>query len=473
MIKIHFLGAAGQVTGSCYVIETSRARVMLECGLYQEWKLKKRNFDPLPIDLSTIGAIVGSHPHIDHIGAFPRRVKQGYTGKLHMTNAGAAITEILLLDSGHIHEQDLKWKMKRHEKERKAKKRGKKHHVPYEVLYTVEDAQSSLPQIQGHKYAEPFIVAPGFEITFFEAGHVLGSAVVKLVIEDNGVKKTIIFSGDLGPLGKPFLRDSWMPERCDFLIMETLYGDENYPDIGDTNALIARIVNSTLRRGGNVVVPVFANGRAQEVPYRLNELILQNEIPAVPIIIDTPMGISINEVYKQYTHLFDPETLAYIDAGNSPLEIPTLIETRSTQASKALNQIKGGTIILAGSGMGNAGRVKHHFVNNNAARHTVMGVGYAAPGTPLRQFYDGKEFVRILGRERKIRFRVEKVPGLGGHKDQTGLLTWATHLSVPPQLTMLTHGELSASNTFSGLLSQNTGWTTVVPEYKQTITLCE
>jgi len=462
-IKITFLGAAQTVTGSCYLVETDNFRFLVDCGLYQEREFKKRNWEPFPIPPETLDCLLLTHAHLDHCGLIPKLVREGFRGPIYCLSATAEITEIMLLDAAKIQQEDAKFKRRRHRKERR---RGPYPEIP---LYTTNDAKASFPLFSPVKYGETISICKGIEATFHDAGHVLGSSMIRVRIRQNGEYRTIIFSGDIGRRNKPILRDPTLFEEADYVISESTYGNRLLEPLEDAANKVAEVINATVKSRGNILIPSFALERSQEILYYLNQYLIEDRIPHLMVFIDSPMAVSITRVFKHHPQLFDEEMAMLIRQKKSPFSFRGLKLVRTVEESKAINRIKGTVIIIAGSGMCTGGRIKHHLVNNISRKgSTVLFVGYQASGTLGREIVNGAKRVRILGKHYPVKARVVQVNGFSAHADQDGLLKWLSSLRKPPRHLFITHGESSVSKHFAGLVREKTGWDKVsVPEYRE------
>lgn len=465
-IKLNFFGAAKNVTGSCYYLEANGVRLLVDCGLYQERDLKPRNWADFPVPASTIDAVLLTHAHLDHCGRLPKLVKEGFTGTVYATAATAEIANIIMLDSAHIQEEDIKHKLKRHERS------GKKSPFPYEPLYTMEDAEKVNSLFVKIKYNTKVEVGSGITAEFREAGHVFGSSSIRVEVEQGGETRSILFSGDVGRWDLPIMRDPHQYEHADYVLIESTYGDRIHGEVADIPAELARVINEAHQVGGNVVIPSFALERTQELLYHLNNLLKEDRIPHLLAFVDSPMAVKITEVFKKHPELFDEETLAQMNAGDKPCDFPGLTMSRTVDQSKSINHIKGTAIIIAGSGMCTGGRIKHHLKNNiDRPESTILFVGYQAVGTLGRNILEKPETVRIFGEEHRIEARIERISGFSAHADQNELYQWISSLKTPPRKVFVTHGEESQATAFQKFLSDKTGWECTVPEYGQDVVL--
>jgi metallo-beta-lactamase family protein len=466
--KITFLGAARNVTGSCYLLETSDVRVLVDCGLYQERKYQDRNWQPFPFRPQTIDAVFLTHAHLDHCGLLPKLVRDGYKGKIYCTQATSEIAQIILLDAAHLQEEDAAYKAERHRRE------GHRGPYPELPLYTTEDAEAVAPHFAAIEYDKCVRVKDSVEGCFYEAGHVLGSATVAIDMIQDGQKRRILFSGDIGERDRSIINDPAIFYKADYVVIESTYGDRTHAEHKsiDIQAQLRDCINETIKTGGNIVVPSFALERSQEMLYHLNELFLRGEIPPITVFLDSPMAIRITEVFKHHAELFDREMMRHLRQGNSPFNFDNLKIVQTTEESKAINSIKGSVIIIAGSGMATGGRVKHHLVNNIARpESTVLLIGYQAEGTPGRQLLDGAREIRLLGHIHPVRARVIKIEGFSAHADREGLLAWLSDMRAPPRGVFIVHGEETAATSFARFLTEQTGWSTQVPNYQDTAIL--
>lgn len=465
-IKLTFLGAAQNVTGSRYLVEADNVKFLVDCGLYQEREFVGRNWEPFPVPPKMLDAVLLTHAHIDHCGLLPKLVKEGFRGPIYCTNATAEIAEIMLLDTAGLQEEDAEFKKNRHEGE------GRQGPYPEIPLYTVDDAKASFPLFSPIEYKQTIEIGKGVEATFHDAGHVLGSAMVVVKVRQNGDVRTILFSGDIGRWGKPILKDPTLFEEADYVLVESTYGDSLHGRADDMADKLAEVINTTARVGGNIVIPSFALERSQEVLYYLNTLLMANRIPHLVIFVDSPMAVSVTEVFEHHPELFDDEMAELLRQKKSPFDFPGLNLVRTIDESKAINHIKGTVIIMAGSGMCTGGRIKHHLVNNISRREsTILFVGYQAVGTLGRQIVNGAKKVRILGQHYPVRAKVMQLDGFSAHADRDELLKWLSSLQKPPRRLFVTHGESSTAQHFASLVRDKMGWNVVVPEYKGEVLL--
>jgi len=448
-IKLSFLGAARNVTGSKYLLEANNTRLLVDCGLYQEREYKSRNWQSFPIPPHTLDAVLLTHAHVDHCGLLPKLVREGFRGKVYCTDATYEIAKIILLDSAHLQEEDADFKRRRHQRERRT---GPFPEIP---LYTVEDAEASFPFFAPVKYSENVQIGDGIDATFHDAGHVLGSSMIKINVSQNGEQRTIVFSGDVGRWGKPILRDPSVFNKVDYILVESTYGDRVHEDTPDISDSLAEIVNSTWKARGNIIVPSFALQRSQEVLYHLNKLLIEDRIPHLMVFLDSPMAVRITEVFKRHSELFDREMSRLVQQNRSPFEFPGLKMIQTVDDSKAINHISGTVMVIAGSGMCTGGRIKHHLVSNiSKRRSTILFVGYQAIGTLGRHIIDGAKRVRILGQYYPVRARIAQIQGFSSHADRNELFKWISEIKGAPRRVFVVHGEDTAAKNFSEFLKK-------------------
>ncbi|MBI4284453.1 MAG: MBL fold metallo-hydrolase [Chloroflexi bacterium] len=465
-IKLTFLGAAQNVTGSCYLLEVNRKRFLVDCGLYQERELKGRNWAPFFVSPESLDAVLLTHAHLDHCGLLPKLVREGCRCPIYCTTVTKELAEITLVDAAHLQEEDAEFKRKRHEKE------GRKGPYPDVPLYTCDDARAVFPQLSPADYGQTVKLAKGIEATFHDAGHVLGSAMLEFRIRAGGEEKVVVFSGDIGGWDKPILHDPTLFEEADYVLVESTYGDRLLERSEVMATELAEVINSTRKANGNIVIPSFALERTQEVLFYLNQLLLDDAIPHLMVFVDSPMAVSITEVFKNHLELFDESLVRLMEQGRSPFDFPGLKLVRTIDDSKAINHITGTVIIIAGSGMCTGGRIKHHLVTNiTRPESTILFVGYQAVGTLGRQILDGAASVRILGQQYPVQARVLQINGFSSHADREHLYNWLANLRRPPRQVFVTHGEPASSQHLAALVRERTGWAVTVPQFRDEVVL--
>ena len=465
-IKLTFLGAAQCVTGSKYLVEANDVKFLVDCGVYQERRLKRRDWERFHIPPATLDAVLLTHAHLDHCGLLPKLVHEGFKSPIYCTTATAEIAKIVLLDSAKLLEEDAEFKKRRHKRERR---RGPYPEIP---LYTMDDAEASLSLLSPVRYGETVEIDEGIEATFYDAGHILGSSMVKLRVQQNGDERIILFSGDVGGWGRLILRNPTLFEEADYVLVESTYGDRLLDSVGDTANELAEVINSTAEAGGNVIIPSFAVERAQEVLYYLNKFLNENRIPHLMVFVDSPMAVSVTDVFEHHHELFNEEMLRLLRQDKAPFDFPRLHLVRTVDESKAINHIKGTIIVIAGSGMCTGGRIKHHLVANiSRPESTILFVGYQAVGTLGRQIVNGAKRVRILGQHYPVKARVVQVNGFSAHADRDELFRWLSGLKRSPKRLFITHGEPDSSRSFAGFVGGKTGWEITIPKYKDSFIL--
>lgn len=459
-MKIKFCGASSGVTGSCHLLTTENHKVLLDCGQFQGGKAQEAlNYEPFPFEPSEIECVILSHAHIDHCGRIPLLVKRGFTGKIYCTDATADLLDVMLKDSGFIHEKDAEWKTKR------AARAGK---PAVEPLYTYNDAVAALEYVEPILYDQQIQINDHMKIVFNDAGHILGSAVTELWVEEDGKESKIVFSGDLGMMDRPILRDPTIIKKADYVIMETTYGNRNHPANSTSIQSLLDIVLKTARRGGTVVIPSFAVGRTQELIYEFNKFYEEHseykaEMDKLMVYVDSPMATTATEVFRKNAQVFDEETKDYILRGDNPLDFKNLKFTRSTAESQALNMDRSPKVIISASGMCEAGRIRHHLKHNLwDARSSVIFVGYQAEGTLGKMLVGGAKDVVLFGEEVHVNAEIYNLEGFSGHADQNGLFAWAAGFQQKPKQIFLVHGEEDSKKDFGKLLKDKLGYEPVV-----------
>ena len=450
--RISFLGAAGTVTGSRHLLDNGRAKMLVDCGLFQGLKaLRKRNRLPFPVSPRELDAVVLTHAHIDHSGYLPLLVKNGFRGRIWCTRATRDLCRILLPDSGHLQEEEAEF----------ANRHGTSKHRPALPLYTAQDAIDSLEYLEAVDYHERFSPADGFEATFHDAGHILGSAWVS--VEDGA--RRIVFSGDVGRPHAPIMPAPEVIEAADYLITESTYGDRRH-ETEDPAELIAEVVARTAARGGTIVVPSFAVGRAQSVLYLLTQLIHKGRVPRLPVFLDSPMAIDVTELYMRYSRQHR------LTRADCDLMSDLVTTTPTVDESKAINSVAGPKVIVSASGMATGGRVLHHLIHYAPERHNaILLVGYQAAGTRGASIEAGAEHVKIFGKYVPIRAQVSRLRSLSAHADYVELGDWLGKINKPPRQTFIVHGEPAAADALRCWLAHRLGWDPAIPEMGESFTL--
>lgn len=462
-MKITFDGAAQTVTGSRHLIEVNGRKLLLDCGLFQgkrsESYEKNQNFE---FDPAEIDAVLLSHAHIDHSGNLPNLVKNGFHGPIYATPPTVTLGNIMLQDSAHIQEQDTLYLNK---------KRAARSEPAVEPLYTVADAIEAIEHYYPVKYEEAFSPVPGVTVRFYNAGHILGSAGIRIDAVENGVKKSLWFSGDIGRQDLPLIPTPVFPSDVDYLLMECTYGDENHDSVDSAYQQFKEVVVKTIKRGGKVIIPAFAVGRTQEIIYFLNNMISEKVISSLPVFVDSPLASAASKIFKQYPEYFDEETFDFIKKEKHPaLEFKDLRFTSTVEESKSINDKTGPMVIISASGMAEAGRILHHLKNNieNKA-NTIMIVGWQAPNTLGRRLIEKERKVRIFGEEYDLLAEVASINGLSAHAGQDYLLKYAAAVKGRVKKIFLVHGEEDAATVFKQKLNENGIGPVEYPVYQQQV----
>ncbi len=467
-MKLQFWGAARTVTGSMHLLEVNDTKILLDCGLYQgKRKLSyERNLN-FPFDPKDIDVMVLSHAHIDHSGNIPNLVRQGFRGNIYTTHASRDLCAAMLEDSARIQEQDIGYLNK---------KRRRKGEPPLKPLYTVQDALNTLPYFIGVPYWRPIPIAPGVTLTFYDAGHILGSAIVVLDIDEQGAgKKRLVFSGDLGRQGLAILRDPEFIDRADYLIMESTYGNRYHETFEDATQKLRDISVRAFKQKGRLLAPSFAVGRTQELVYRLNQLRTRRDIPEFPIYVDSPLAVNVTEIFRLHPECYDREVRKFMAANDnrSPFGFHLLRYVRSVDDSKALNFTPDPVMIIAASGMCEGGRILHHLKNHIGDPNAIiLFVGYQAENTLGRKILDGVSPVRIFGDLHEVRAQIERIDGYSAHADRAELLEWANHFDRKQlKQVFLVHGEEEGYTSLKSGLEQMGFKNVTVPHRGDSFTL--
>ncbi len=460
-MRISFHGAARSVTGSCHLVECSGKRILIDCGLYQGGReLDEENAEPFGFDPQSIDYLLLTHAHLDHCGRIPLLARRGFHGEIITTAASRELARIVMLDAAGLEEEDAA------RATRRARRRGDRA-LEVVPLYTTLDALNALDFFgRVASYGETLQLCGGVQVTFFDAGHILGSASILLRLPDG---RRLLFSGDLGYSGRVILRDPNPPPDVDMVVMETTYGDRSHKSLQPSVDELYEAISDTLRRGGNVVIPSFALERAQEILYYMRQGVDSGQLPAsLQLFLDSPMAIRATEIFRRHPECLNEEALELFRNGSDPFDLPGLSLTRETAESIAINRLKGGAVIIAGSGMCTGGRVRHHLKHNLWRRDsTIIFVGYAARGTLARRIVDGAKRVRVFGDEIPVRARIYTIGGFSAHAGQDELLSWY-HRIGRPETTYLVHGEPEAMSRFATRLD---GGRVIMPELHQSFPL--
>ena len=465
MMKLKFLGATQNVTGSRYVLEAKGFKILVDCGLYQERQFRARNWDPFAVPAAEIDAVLLTHAHLDHCGLLPKLVKEGFKGPIYCTQATAEIARIVLADAARLQLEDAKYKAKRHKRE------GRTSPNPIVPLYTPQDAEIVFPMFKTVRYKQSVTLADGIEAVFQDAGHILGASSIRVAVSENGQTRSVLFSGDVGQWDRPIIEDPDPFEEADYVLCESTYGDRLHGPSENIKQELREVLQRTQEAGGNVVIPSFAVERCQEVLYYLNELLLEGCVKSMLTFVDSPMAVKVTRVFKKHPELFDDDMADHVQDGQSPFDLPGLTLVRTRQESQAINQIRGSAVIIAGSGMCTGGRIKYHLRSNiTRPESTLLFVGYQAVGTLGRRIVKGEKEVRILGRTFPVKAEVKQISGFSAHADRDELIKWLKALKQPKHV-FITHGEESVSDSFATYVKEQTGWSTSVPKHGDEVVL--
>ena len=436
MLQLQFFGAAQEVTGSCYLLRVGDKQLLVECGLIQgSEEDEARNRQPFPFDAKALDAVVLTHSHLDHSGRLPLLAKAGYDGPIYTQQASADLCRILLKDAAYLNEKEVEWENRKRQRKRKPL---------LEPLYTLEDAEAVLDQFVPLDYGVQTEILPGVQLRLNDAGHILGSSIVELWVSDAGVQRKLVFSGDLGHRGAPILRDPTPVQEADLVLMESTYGDRDHRAWDQTWAELEQVLLSARHDKGVVMIPAFAVGRTQELLYAFNLNYEKWQLDRWSIFLDSPMAIEATEAYSRHRKLYDKETRALERSNGNPFMLPNLHLSRTAEDSMAINRIRSGAIIIAGSGMCSGGRIKHHFKHNIWRQNChVLIVGFQARGTLGRRLVDGAEEISLWGESVAVAAKIHTIGGFSAHADRNGLLAWYDHFQGQPPLALV-HGEPQA-----------------------------
>ena len=459
-MQIQFCGASTGVTGSCHLITTENHKVLLDCGQFQGGKAQEAlNYEDFPFDPAEIDYVILSHAHIDHCGRIPLLIKRGFKGAIYCTDATADLLDVMLKDSGYIHEKEAEWKNKKNERAGRPK---------VEPLYTFNDAVDSLTYVKPVLYDQLIELNEEMKIVFNDAGHILGSAITELWVTENDNVSKIVFSGDLGVMERPILRNPTIIKKADYVIMETTYGNRVHPENSMNVKALMDIIRDTAAKGGTTVIPSFAVGRTQELIYELNRVYeTDNEyrqaFENIMVYVDSPMATTATEVFKRNAQVFDDETKEYIAKGDNPLDFKNLRFTRTSQESIWLNTNPDPKVIISASGMCDAGRIRHHLKHNLWNRKSsIVFVGYQAEGTLGRMILDGAKEVTLFGEKVQVNAKIYNLEGFSGHADKKGLLAWLKGFQKEPKHIFLVHGEPEAKEAFAETVEKELGYHPIV-----------
>lgn len=458
MAQLTFLGANGTVTGSRFLLDAEKIKLLIDCGLFQGLKQDRlKNWEPFPIPPAEIDRVLLTHAHLDHSGYLPRFTKQGFTGKVHCTWSTFDLCKIMLRDSGHLQEEDAYW----------ANKNKFSKHEPALPLYTVEDAENSLKYFDPVFYGQDLFVTDSLRVEFRDAGHILGSSFVDIKNTSNKRVRKILFSGDLGRPSRPILRDPVQIFEVDYLVLESTYGDRLH-DPKPPEEELARVINESVKRGGSLVIPSFAVGRTQELLFCIRELEEQGKIPSLPVFVDSPMAIDTTMIFEKRKGDYNLEAKILELEGKNILKTRQIKFCRSTEESKQLDEQKIPGIIISASGMVEGGRILHHLAHRLPhPQNTVLFIGFQAAGTRGRTIVEGKPTVKIHGQQIPIRAKIENISGFSAHADYNEILAWLMGFNRPPLKTFIVHGEPEAAEALAEKIKNRFGWDVIIPKFKE------
>ena len=462
-MHLQFFGAAGEVTGSCYLLTVGACRILVDCGLFQgSRKDEARNRQPFPFNPASIDAVILTHSHLDHSGRIPLLIKNGFAGQVHTHRASRDLCRIMLRDAAYINEKEADWSNR---------KRLRKGLEPIQPLYSVTEARDAMRRFSTLEYGQKRVIAPGIVCRLRDAGHILGSSLVELWLEERGVRRKLVFSGDLGHQDAPILRDPERIARADLVILESTYGDRLHRSWSSTWQEMAEVIAEASAGGGNVLVPSFAVGRTQDVLYAFRQHYAEWNIGHWRLFLDSPLAIEATEIYTQHTDLYDVQAREVQAKYGNPFLLPNLTLSRTANQSMAINRLSGGAMVIAGSGMCDGGRIKHHLKHNIWRRNChVIIVGFQVAGTTGRALVDGATYIRLWGETIKVQAKIHTIGGLSAHADQAGLTAWYKGFEQNPPL-VLAHGEPAPREVLRGVMEQRLGSRVMTPVYGDVIDL--
>ncbi len=455
-MRIHFHGAARTTTGSMHLLEFADSKILLECGLYQGSRKKAFELNRnMPLDPTQLDAVVVSHAHIDHSGNLPSLVKRGFKGPIYCTPATIDLLLIMLKDSAHIQEKDVFYVNK---------KRKKKKQAPFEPLYVQEDVDATLALLKPLPYGKSLELARGLQLTFQDAGHILGSAMCVFDIEKNGKKSRLLFTGDMGRGDMPILKDPVVVNDVDYLLTESTYGNRLHPAHQDVSAELLKLCKIIIERKSRLIIPAFSVGRTQQVLYFLNQLWVSGQLPDIPVYVDSPLSTKATGVHEKHAECFDSELMTLVRTGEHPFSHKNVTYTADVEASKALNGVEGPAIIISASGMCEAGRILHHLKNNvENPNNIILIVGYQAENTMGRRLIEKVPEIRIFGEKYKLRAEVQSVQGLSAHADREELLAYFRKMGPKVKKAFVVHGEIDQQEPFAEKLRELGAAEVIIP----------
>jgi metallo-beta-lactamase family protein len=460
-MKLKFLGATKTVTGSFSVLETEKKRFAVDCGLFQGSKdIKARNYQEFVIDPKSLDFLILTHAHIDHSGLIPKLCANGFNGPIYCSHATEELAKVMLPDSGYIQESEV---------ERKNRKLKRADSPLLKPIYTTQDAIDCLSQFKSINYDEKIVLDEGIEVRLRDAGHILGSCIIEIWITEDDKKIKLVFSGDLGNTNQPIIKDPTIIENADYLILESTYGDRCHKEMTMRRERLREIIDETMHRGGNLIIPSFAVERTQDLLYDLNILHKQGQLyPGIDIYIDSPLAIAATQIFQKSIEDYDLETRQLVEEGYHPFSLPNLKFSKTQQDSVQLNKINGNTIIISASGMCDAGRIKHHLKHNLwQPESTILFVGYQAEGTLGRKILDGDKLVKIHGEEVAVKAEIKNIEAYSAHADRNGILSWLKNFVIPPRAIFLIHGEEQAQISLAELIKSELNLSVYIPDWQE------
>ena len=467
-MNITFYGAAKTVTGSCTMIEAAGKRFLVDCGMFQgKMTDQMLNYDDFPFDISSIDFVILTHAHIDHSGRIPKLYNAGYTGQIYATTATVALCGIMLPDSGHIQEKEIEWVNK------KRRRAGKKENEP---MYTAQDAVDSLKLFKGVSYNQDVVIDDNISFKLVDAGHMLGSSIVLLDITEDGKTERVVFTGDLGNINMPIIKDPTYIDRADHLIIESTYGNRLHGKMEDQSEKFIDILLRTIERGGNLIIPSFAVGRTQEILYEINKYAAKegyaDKLKNIPVYVDSPLAVNATKIFEENPEYYDEEALNYLLKGDNPIEFASLHLITTSDESKALNEDPTPKVIISASGMCEVGRIKHHLKHNlYRPESTVLFVGYQATGTLGEKIQTGSKVVKIFGEEIAVNAEIQYLDAFSGHADRDGLLEWIGKIDEKPKNIFVNHGEIIAQQVLKSYINERFNIPVTIPNYEDTYTI--
>lgn len=459
-MRVEFLGGARTVTGSATLFEKDSLKWLVDCGMFQGGKEnEKKNQDTRPYHPRDLSFILLTHAHIDHSGLIPKLVKEGFRGKIVCTQATLDLCEVMLKDSGHIQEMEAEWR------NRKSRRSGRQETNP---LYTIEDAEKSLRFFSPVHLNEIVTLTDGLRVRFQNGGHILGAAIIELWVQEGGMEKKLVFSGDLGKPGQPIVKDPSIIQEADLLWLESTYGNRLHKSKEETEQELLKIIQEAIAHQAKVIIPAFAVERTQDIIYTIGQFIRAGLLPSLPVYIDSPLAISATEIFKKNSDCFDEETQAILLRGENPFDLPEIFYTKTTEESRAINDDERPGIIIAGSGMCDAGRIKHHLKHHlwRETSHIVF-IGYQGEGTIGRRIVDGAESVRLFGESVAVKAHIHTLGGFSAHADQRGLLEWLSYFKNPNLEIFINHGEEKVSMELARQIEERFHLKTIVPRWRE------